>query len=98
MEHLQGRMWKKRLGIKYVNINIDEDNGTYQLTMPFGQIKMSLAIGGDRKNPIRIENPTLPNISNARFCNTHFWKYHDYGKNLEYINTSGAIADFTLHN
>ena len=47
MEHLEGRMWNKRLGIKYVNIDLVEDNGTYHLTMPFGEIKMSLAIGGD---------------------------------------------------
>jgi len=96
MEHLEGRIWKKCLGIKYVKINISEENGTYHLTMPFGEMKMSLAIGGDRKNPIGIENPSLAFLKKARFCNTHFWKYHDYGKNLEYYNTSGAIADFAL--
>jgi hypothetical protein len=96
MEHLEGRMWKKRLGTKYVKINISEENGTYRITMPYAEVEMSLAIGGDGKNPIRMENPPMPFLSNVRFCNTHFWKYHDYGKNLEYHNTSGGIADFTL--
>ena len=96
MEHLEGRMWRKCLGIKYVKINISEENGTYRLTMPFGELEMSLAIGGDGKNPIRMENPPMPFLNNVRFCNTHLWKYHDYDKNLEYHNTSGAIADFTL--
>ena len=58
--------------------------------------KTIVAIGGDGKNPIRMDNPSMPFLSNVRFGNTHFWKYHDYGKNLEYRNTSGAIADFTL--
>ena len=57
---------------------------------------MSLTVGGDGKNPVRIENPAMPFIHNVRVCNTRFWKYHDYGKNLEYHDTSGAIADFTL--
>jgi len=43
-----------------------------------------------------MENPFMPFLSNVRFGNTHFWKYRDYGKDLEYHNTSGAVADFTL--
>ena len=96
MEHLEGRMWRKSLGIKYVKINISEENGTYRISMPFGELEMSLVIGGDGKNPVRMENPSMAFLNNVRFCNTHFWKYYDYGKNLEYHNTSGAIADFTL--
>jgi hypothetical protein len=96
MEHLEGRMWRKRLGIRYVKIDISEENGTYRITMPFGELEMSLTVGGDGKNPVRIENPAMPFLSNVRVCNTRFWRYHDYGKNLEYHNTSGAVADFTL--
>lgn len=95
-QNLEGRMWKKCLGVKFVEIGISEDNGTYRIAMPFGEVKMSLAIGKDGKNPIRMENATMPFLSNVRFCNTEYWKYHDYGKNLEYHSTSGAIADFAL--
>ena len=90
------KKWGKSLGIKYVPIDLSEENGTYHFTMPFGEVEMSLAIGGDGKNPMRLENAPMPFLSNVKFCNTHFWKYHDYGKNLEYHNTSGATADFTL--
>ena len=94
--YIDNKRWQKSLGYKFVKIDLSEENGTYHITMPFGEVEMSLAIGGDRKNPMRLENPPMPFISNARFCNTHFWKYHDHGKNLEYHNTSGATADFTL--
>ena len=94
--YIDNKKWQKSLGYKFVKIDLSEENGTYHITMPFGEVEMSLAIGGDRKNPMCLENPPMPFISNARFCNTHFWKYHDHGKNLEYHNTSGATADFTL--
>jgi hypothetical protein len=94
--YIDNKGWQKSLGYKFVKIDLSEENGTYHITMPFGEVEMSLAIGGDRKNPMRLENPPMPFISNARFCNTHFWKYHDHGKNLEYHNTSGATADFIL--
>ena len=90
------KRWRKNLGIKYVPIDLSEENGTYHIIMPFGEVEMSLAIGGDRKNPMRLENAPMPFLSNVIFCNTHFWKYHDHGKNLEYHNTSGATAEFTL--
>ena len=94
--YIDNKGWQKSLGYKFVKIDLSEENGTYHISMPFGEVEMSLAIGGDRKNPMRLENPQMPFISNAKFCNTHFWKYHDHGKNLEYHNTSGATADFVL--
>jgi hypothetical protein len=96
MDNMEGRMWKKCLGIKFVKIKISEENGIYDVTMPFGQQKISLTIGGDGKNPIRMENPRSSIITNVKFCNTDFWKYHDYGKKMKYHNTSGKIADFAL--
>jgi len=90
------RPWKKILGIKVVKIDILEENGTYHITMPFGEQKMSLTVGRDNKNPMRLENPRSPAFSNVRFCNTKTWKFHDYGKNLEFNNTSGVIADFVF--
>jgi len=90
------RPWKKALGIKVVKIDIQEENGTYHITMPFGEQKMSLTVGGDNKNPMRLENPRSPIFSNVRFCNTETWRFYDYGKNLEFHNTSGVIADFVF--
>ena len=96
MENLEGKMMRKCLGVKFADIKINENNGAYDVISPFAEQKMSLAIGGDGKNPIRLENPTMRFLANVKFCNTEFWKYHDYGKNLEYHGTSGAIADFAL--
>ena len=96
MEKMAGQHWKKCLGVKSVKINISEEKGTYHITMPFGEQKLTLTIGGDGKNPIRLENPTMTCYSDIKFCIADFWKYHDYGKNLEYHNTSSQIADFTF--
>lgn len=94
--YIVNKKWQKSLGVKFVNIDLHKENGNFHLTMPFGEFEMSLAIGGDRKNPMSLDNPPMPFLSNVKFCNTRFWKYHDYGKNLEYHNTSGATADFSL--
>lgn len=95
--HLGAKMqWKRCLGIKYVKINIKKQDKTFHITMPFGEMKMSLTVGGDGINPITMENPRNTDRTNVRFCNTEFWKYHDYGKNLEFHSTSGVIADFAL--
>jgi hypothetical protein len=100
MKHLEGKVIGKLLGIKYVKYDISQKNGTYHLSTPFWEQEMSVAIGGDGKNPIILVNgglpPSQPTFHDMKICTTRFWKYHDYGKNLEYHNTSGAIAGFTL--
>jgi hypothetical protein len=32
----------------------------------------------------------------VRICNTHFWKYNDFGKEFEFVNRSRAVADFDM--
>jgi hypothetical protein len=95
-EKMEGGMWKKTLGFRFVKISISEKQGTYSIVMPYGEQHLTLTVGGDGKNPIRMENGRLPFLSNVRICNTRVWKYQDYGKNMEYRNTSGQIADFVL--
>jgi hypothetical protein len=94
--HLWGKRWGKGLGVKFVEINISKKNSTYHVTMPFGEQKITLTTGGDGHTPIRMENSKNVTLSNVRFCNTDVWKFQDYGKNLEFHNTSGAIADFVM--
>jgi hypothetical protein len=43
-----------------------------------------------------MENAQNPALSKIEFCNTDVWKYNDYGKNLDFHNTSGEIADFNI--
>jgi hypothetical protein len=95
-ENLGIRPWKKLLGIKFVKIDIQEENGRFYISMPHGEQKMSLTVGGDGKTPIRLENPLSPAFSNVRFCNTERWRYFDYGKDLDFHNTSGVIAEFVF--
>ena len=95
-EHMNAGRWKKNLGLKYVNIEVSKEDNNFHITMPFGEVNMSLAIGGDRKNPMGLINAPMPFLADVKFCNTHSWKYRDYGKDLAFHNTSGATADFTL--
>lgn len=88
---------RKPLGIKYVKIDLQQENGHFHISMPFGELKLSLTTGGDGKNPQRLENSIFSMmLSDIKICNTHFWKYNDFGKNWEFENRSGVIAEFDL--
>jgi hypothetical protein len=90
-------LMRKVLEIRYVDINLEQEGNTYHITMPYGEMKLSLTRGGDGKNPQRLENSIFSMIfSDIKFCNTHFWKYKDCGKNWEFVNRSGAIANYNL--
>lgn len=90
------RPWGKNLGFKVVKIDITEDNGTFLIKMPFGEHKMSLTVGRDKENPMTMDNPFNPAFSDYRFCNTDYWTFNDYGKNLSYKNASGMVVDFVF--
>jgi hypothetical protein len=78
-----GLLVRKVLGIKYVDITLEQEG--------------KISPGGDGKNPQRIENSLFSMMfSDIKICNTHSWKYNDFGKNWEFTNRSGAIADFNL--
>lgn len=85
----------KVLGIKFVNIEINKDDSTYHIVMPFGEQHLTLTVGGDMKTSIGMVNPKDTTRSNIKFCNADLWKYNDFGRNLEFHNTCGAICDFT---
>jgi len=88
---------RKPLGIRYVKIDLKRENHTVHITMPYGEMKQSFTLGGDGKTPQRLENSLFGlMLSDIRICNTHFWKYNDFGKHWEFKNRSGAIAEFNL--
>ena len=88
---------RKVLGIKYVDINLEQEGNTYHVTMPHGEMKLSYTPGLDGKNPQRLENSIFGVfLSDIKICNTHFWKYNDFGRNWEFKNRSGVIASFDL--
>jgi len=88
--------WKRLLGIKFVDINIKKSDRTFHITMPFGEQKITLTVGGDGKTPIAMGNCINPSISNLKFGNTDVWAIRDYGKEVSYRNTEGNVADFSM--
>jgi len=88
---------RKVLGIKYVDINLEQEGNTYHVTMPHGEMKLSYTPGLDGKNPQRLENSIFGVfLSDLKICNTHFWKYNDFGRDWDFKNRSGVIASFDL--
>ena len=92
-----GILLRKILGTRYVDINLTQEDKTYHITMPYGEMKLTLTRGGDGKNPQRLENSLFSMfLKDIKFCNTHFWKYNDFSKNWDFVNRSGAIAEFDM--
>jgi hypothetical protein len=88
---------RKTLGIRYVDINLNQEGNSFHVTMPYGEMKLSFTSGGDGKNPQRLQNSLFSVFyKDIKICNTHFWRYSDFGKDWEFKNRSGAIADFEL--
>jgi len=88
---------RKPLGIRYVKIDQKRENNTFHITMPYGEMKLSFTPGGDGKTPQHLENSLFGMmLSDIKICNTQFWNYKDFGKNWEFKNRSGAIAEFDL--
>ena len=86
---------RKSLGVKFVNIELSQEGNTFHVTMPYGEMKLSFTPGLDGKNPQRLENsPFGMFFSDIKICNTHFWKYNDFGRNWDFKNRSGVIASF----
>jgi hypothetical protein len=83
---------QKVFGIKYVKITIKEDDGSFHVKMPFGEMKTQLTKGQDG-TPVRIENHVYPVLTNLRVCNSPFWRYADYGRSFDYTNRCATWAD-----
>ena len=86
---------RKVLGVKFVDINLNQEEGTFHATMPYGEMKLSFTPGLDGKNPQKLENsPYGIFFSDIKICNNHFWKYNDFGRNWYFKDRSGVIASF----
>jgi len=89
---------RKVLATRYVKIDLNQEGNVYYITMPYGEMKLSFAPGGDGKNPQKLENSLFSMFfSDIKICNTHFWKYNDFNKKWDFTNRSGVIANFDLH-
>jgi len=92
---LGGALMKKNFGIKYVDIDITAKDDTIYFKMPFGEMKQELTHGSDG-TPVRLENLTLPFLTNVKAAHTPYWEYDDHDRHFDYKNRCGTWADFAM--
>ena len=90
-----GPLMQRVLGLQYTKIDVEEGEGTVHIKMPTGELKMHLTKSHDG-NPVRIENPSLPFLSNVKTAHTPFWNWADYNRHYDYKNRCGTWADFVM--
>lgn len=88
---LMQRVW----GIQYVKIDIEEGKDTIHIKMPSGELKMQLTKSHDG-NPVRLENPPMPFLSNVKTAHTFFWHWSGYNRHYDYKNRCGTWAEFIM--
>ena len=94
-QSIGGVLMKKNFGVKYVDMEVKGTPEEVQVSMPFGKMTQRLTTGLDG-GPVRLENQTLPFLSDAKACHTPFWSYEDYGRHFEYKDRCGTWADFEM--
>jgi hypothetical protein len=94
-QSIGGVLMRKNFGVKYVDIEVTLTPDSIQVGMPFGRMEQRLTTGPDGK-PVRLENQTLPFLTNVKACHTPFWNYEDYGRHFEYRDRCGTWADFAM--
>jgi hypothetical protein len=92
---LGAALMKKNFGIKYVDIDVEAQDDAVSFKMPFGEMKQELTRGSDG-SPVRIENQTLPFLSNVKAAHTPFWNYDDHDRHFDYKDRCGTWADFAM--
>jgi hypothetical protein len=95
IEALGGALMKRVLGVHYVKINIEEGDGTIDVKMPTGEMRLELTRSHDGR-PVSLENVTIPFISNVRAAHSPFWNWNDHGRHFEYKDRCGTWADFRM--
>ncbi len=95
VEALGGVLMKKILGTRYVKIDVEATEDTLHVKIPSGEMKMHLTRSNDG-NPVRIENSTLPFLTNVKAAHTPFWYWSDYNRHYDYKNRCGTWADYVM--
>ena len=86
---------KRVLGVHYVEITVEEGDGWVHFRMPSGEMRMELTKGGDG-HPVRLENQTLPFLTNVKAGHAPFWCWSDHDRHFDYRNRCGTWADFHM--
>ncbi len=87
---------RKPLGLRFVPINLNKEDNTYHISMPYGEMKLTPTAGLDG-SPVRVENCLFNTVfPRINVCNSHFWRYKDFGKDLDFQNRAGVICEFDM--
>ena len=92
---LGAALMKKNFGVKYVDIETQDNDESVYFKMPFGEMKQELTQGSDG-TPVRLENQTLPFLTNVKAAHTPYWNYEDHGRHFDYRDRCGTWADFEM--
>ena len=88
VQALGGVLMKRQLGVHYVGITVEEGDWWVYFRMPSGEMRMELTKSSDG-NPVRLENQTLPFLSNVKAAHSPFWCWSDDDRHFEYRNRCG---------
>jgi hypothetical protein len=92
---LGAALMKKVLATEYVKIDVEAAEDTVHVKMPSGEMKMQLTRSNDGQ-AVRLENVTLPFLSNVKAAHTPFWHWSGYNRHYDYKNRCGTWADFVM--
>ncbi|MDN5856277.1 MAG: DUF1326 domain-containing protein [Actinomycetia bacterium] len=92
---LGGVLVGKNFGVRYVPIEVNETDNSITVKTPFGEMTQAQVTGANG-GPVRIDNSTLPFLSDLKHCHTSNWSYVDHGKKFDYTDRCGSWADFAF--
>ncbi len=95
VQALGGALMKDFWGVHYAPIDVQEGDGWVEVTMPTGAARLELTRSGNGE-PVRIENATLPFLTNIKAAHAPYWRWADHGRHYEYKDRCGTWADFVM--
>jgi len=95
VKSIGGLFMRKVFGIKYVKVDVEEEDGSIHFKMPFGEMKQYLTKGADG-TPVRLDNVVFPMLTDVKACHTPFWEFEDHGRHFDYKDRCGVWADFVF--
>ncbi len=82
-------------GVHYAPISVEEGDGWVEVTIPTGAARLELTKSGNGE-PVRIENATLPFLSNIKAAHAPFWRWAAHDRHYTYKDRCGTWADFAF--
>lgn len=95
VDALGGALMKRVLGLHYVPMTVEEDDGSIHVTMPTGEMEMQLTKGADGR-PVGLTNVTLPFLSDVKAAHAAFWNWKDHDRHFAYRDRCGTWAEFHM--